>query len=61
MTSIIIAFYERLGHLRCCLDALAFCSKDFGEVVITDDGSTEETLRHLKKMIGYESTKTAIQ
>jgi glycosyltransferase involved in cell wall biosynthesis len=43
------------------LDALAFCSKDFGEVVITDDGSTEETLRHLKKMIGYESTKTAIQ
>lgn len=51
MTSIIISFYERLDHLRCCLDALALCSKEFDEVVITDDGSKESTVNHLKEMI----------
>jgi glycosyltransferase involved in cell wall biosynthesis len=51
MTSIIISFYERLDHLRCCLDALAHCSKDFDEVVITDDGSKEATVNNLKKLI----------
>ena len=51
MTSIIITFYERLSHLKYCLDALALCSKDFDEVVITDDGSKEATIGDLKKMI----------
>ena len=54
MVSVIVAFYERLGHLKCCLDALALCAKDFDEVVITDDGSKEETVKGLKEMIaGY--------
>jgi glycosyltransferase involved in cell wall biosynthesis len=51
MTSIIITFYERLSHLKCCLDALSLCSKDFDEVVITDDGSKDATVNNLKKLI----------
>ena len=51
MVSIIVSFYERLEHLRCCLDALALCSTDFDEVVIADDGSKEETVHRLKAMI----------
>lgn len=51
MVSIIISFYERLENLRCCLDSLRLCSEDFDEVVITDDGSGEETVCKLKKML----------
>jgi len=51
MVSIIISFYERLEHLKCCLDALAFCRKDFDEVVIADDGSQDATVHRLKEMI----------
>jgi len=51
MVSIIVSFYERLEHLRCCLDALSFCSTDFDEVVIADDGSKDATVHRLKKMI----------
>lgn len=51
MTSIVISFYERLSHLKCCLDALSFCAKDFDEVVITDDGSKDSTVNNLKKII----------
>jgi len=51
MISIIICFYERLEYLRCCLDSLKICFKDFDEVIITDDGSSEATVSRLKKMI----------
>jgi glycosyltransferase involved in cell wall biosynthesis len=51
MVSIIVSFYERLEHLKCCLDALAFCAKDFDEVVIADDGSQGATVHRLKEMI----------
>lgn len=51
MVSIVISFYERLEHLRSCLDSLKFCSDDFDEVVITDDGSDEEIVSNLKEMI----------
>ena len=51
MVSIIISFYERLEHLRCCLDSLKLSSSDFDEVIITDDGSSEETISNLSKMI----------
>ena len=51
MVSIIIPFYERLEHLRCCLDSLKSSSDDFDEVIITDDGSGEETVGNLNKMI----------
>lgn len=51
MVSIIIPFYERLGHLKCCLDSLAFSSDDFDEVIITDDGSSSATVAQLKEII----------
>jgi len=51
MVSIIISFYERLEHLRCCLDSLRFCAGDFDEVIIADDGSSSETVDRLNEMI----------
>lgn len=50
-TSVIVSFYERLGHLKCCLDALAACADDFDEVVIADDGSSEATVLGLQEMV----------
>ena len=50
-TSIIICFYERLQHLKCCLDSLKSCADDFDEVVIADDGSSEPCVHKLKQMI----------
>lgn len=53
-TSVIVSFYERLSHLRCCLDALSACAGDFDEVVIADDGSSEGTVRRIHGMMsGY--------
>ncbi len=49
--SIIVSFYERLPHLKCCLDALSACVDDFDEVVIADDGSSEATVKALKEII----------
>ncbi len=49
--SIIVSFYERLTHLKCCLDALSACVDDFDEVVIADDGSSESTVKALTAMI----------
>ncbi|HIJ77959.1 MAG: glycosyltransferase [Desulfobulbaceae bacterium] len=51
MTSIIICFYERLQHLRYCLDSLKFSQDDFDEVVISDDGSSLETVEALTRLI----------
>ena len=51
MTSIIICFYERLTHLRHCLDSLRFSQNDFDEVVISDDGSSAETVKALHELI----------
>ena len=51
MVSIIIPFYERLEHLRCCLESLKISTDDFDEIVITDDGSRDETVTKLKEMI----------
>ena len=51
MVSIIICFYERLDHLRCCLDSIRLSSGHFDEVVITDDGSCENTVSRLKGLI----------
>lgn len=50
-TSVIVSFYERLGHLKCCLDALAANAEYFDEVVIADDGSSEATITGLQEMI----------
>lgn len=50
-TSIIICFYERLQHLKCCLDSIKNQSEYFDEVVIADDGSGESCVQELKRMI----------
>jgi glycosyltransferase involved in cell wall biosynthesis len=49
--SIIISFYERLTHLKCCLDSLIHCAGDFAEVIIADDGSSQPTVEALKAII----------
>lgn len=55
--SIIISFYERLTHLKCCLDALSFSSEQFTEVVIADDGSSGPTVKKLQELISsYDFT-----
>ena len=51
MVSIIISFYERLHHLKCCLDSLAYCANDFDEVVIADDGSSTRTVEAVRRYI----------
>jgi len=51
MVSIIICFYERLDHLRCCLDSIRLSSEYFDEVIITDDGSCENTVSRLKALM----------
>jgi len=50
-TSIIICFYERSQHLKCCLDSLKGCADAFDEVIIADDGSGETCVCELKKML----------
>ncbi|MGD8369393.1 MAG: glycosyltransferase [Desulfobacterales bacterium] len=55
MVSIIISFYERLHHLRLCLDSLNWNREDFDEVLIADDGSSEVTVRGIEELIvGYD-------
>lgn len=51
MTSIIICFYERLTHLKNCLESLRFSRNNFDEVVISDDGSSEKTIKALHTLI----------
>ena len=50
-TSIIISFFERIDYLRCCLDALKYSAGDFEEVVIADDGSSEDTVAQIGALI----------
>lgn len=49
--SIIICFYENLDYLKCCLDSLKYCSDDFYEVVIADDGSSDSTINGVKTLV----------
>jgi len=53
MVSIIICFYERLEHLRCCLDSIGLASEHFDEVIITDDGSCDRTVSRLEELIPH--------
>jgi glycosyltransferase involved in cell wall biosynthesis len=57
--SLIISFYNGVGYLKLILAALARQSfRDF-EIIIADDGSREEVVREVKKMI--EETTLDIQ
>lgn len=51
MVSVIICFYERLDHLKCCLDSIRLSTGHFDEVIITDDGSSENTVSKLKQLV----------
>ena len=51
MVSVIICFYERLDHLKCCLESLSLCSSAFDEVVVADDGSSLKTVEAFKEHI----------
>jgi glycosyltransferase involved in cell wall biosynthesis len=50
-TSIIICFYNRLDLLKCCLDSLTLNSGKFEEVVVADDGSSQDIVDELKQLI----------
>ena len=47
-TSVIITVYNRPEMLRACLQALALNSGKIDEVVVSDDGSCEESVRRMK-------------
>jgi glycosyltransferase involved in cell wall biosynthesis len=49
--SIIICFYNRLDMLPACLDSLRPDSAHFNEVVIADDGSSDEVVNELQKLV----------
>jgi glycosyltransferase involved in cell wall biosynthesis len=51
--TVIVTFYERIRHLKLCLESLRSASHDFDEVVVTDDGSVEETVDRVKRMIEH--------
>lgn len=50
-TSVIICFYNRLDMLPACLDSLRGSSAEFHEVVIADDGSSEEVVKSVQDLI----------
>jgi len=48
--SVIICFYNRIDMLPACLDSLRGSSTDFKEVVIADEGSSEEVVKKLTEI-----------
>lgn len=50
-TSVIICFYNRLDLLPVCLDSLRGSSAKFHEVVIADDGSSEEVVKSVQDLV----------
>jgi glycosyltransferase involved in cell wall biosynthesis len=48
--SIIVSFYQRIAHLRCCLAALQRCREDFHEVIIADDGSEAAVVDQVRRL-----------
>jgi glycosyltransferase involved in cell wall biosynthesis len=49
-TSVIICFYDRLDLLPVCLDSLRGSSAEFCEVVVADDGSSEDVVRAVQEL-----------
>src|SRR5512140_166068 len=55
-TSVVICFYDRIDFLIPCLDSLGGERRHFDEVVVADDGSSEEIVarvKHLKEKYGF--------
>ncbi len=50
-TSVIITVYNRLEHLKLCLQALLLQKEHFDEIVIADDGSRQEEVDEIKDYI----------
>jgi glycosyltransferase involved in cell wall biosynthesis len=50
-TSVIICFYNRLDLLPACLDSLRSSAADFCEVVLADDGSSEDVVKNVQVLI----------
>ena len=50
-TSIIFCFYNRLDLLTACLDSLRGSSEYFDEVVVADDGSSEEVVKSVQDLV----------
>jgi len=48
--SIIVSFFQRIAHLRCCLAALERCRQDFHEVIIADDGSEAAVVEQVRRL-----------
>ncbi len=49
--SVIICFYDRLDLLPVCLDSLRGSSAEFHEVVLADDGSSEDVVRSVQSLV----------
>jgi glycosyltransferase involved in cell wall biosynthesis len=49
--SVIISFFERISHLKCCLDALVGASGLFDEVIVSDDGSDATIVDRVNNLI----------
>lgn len=49
--SVIICFYNRIDMLPACLDSLRGSSADFHEVVIADDGSSEDVVKSVQELV----------
>lgn len=50
-TSVIVCFYERVDFLAVCLDALREGNNGFDEVVVADDGSGEEAVERVRRLV----------
>ena len=50
-TSVIICFYEKTQYLRVCLESLKSCTRDFDEVIIADDGSSEQIVNDVNQLV----------
>jgi len=53
--SIIVSFFQRVRHLRCCLAGLELSRDDFHEVIIADDGSDEAVVEEVRQLASAAS------
>lgn len=54
-TSVVVCFYERVDSLSACLDALRGAEGEIHEVVVADDGSSEEVVDRVRRLVAQYS------